>query len=135
MRVPFGWLLPAVALGAAGIAVWTSADLSVALPATIAAVAAASLLLFEVALGRRRAAPTAAGTGPAPHRVGVRASFGAGAFGRQEIVVELDRAERGLRNPGLPTRTLEEMDRIARLRPPEFRQYVRERIEYLERDA
>ncbi len=135
MRLPFGWFAPAVAIAATGIAVWAGSDLRIAVPATAIAVTAAGFLLAEVALRTFRPRPSA----PAPPSVDVKANLGrafrSSRFGRVEILVTLDRVERILKNPGLPGRSLEEIESVVRLPPADFRAYVRRRLSDLEHEA
>jgi len=131
MNAPFGWAAPALAIGAAGVALATTTDLAVAVPAAAVAAAAGALAVADtVARGLGRAASRPA----APfHRPGVvREAFESGRYGRETLVAMLDRAERTGPNPGLPTRSLEEIRRLTALPLPEFRRYLAARLTALE---
>lgn len=124
--------LCAFATVATGIAVWAGPNVSVALPAAVVAVIAASLLFIEVGANRissarlRRAAPSPSAVGT------LRRAFTSGRLGREAIVDTLDRLERAGPNPNLPARQLEETGRILRMSEREFREYLRTRVDQLE---
>lgn len=135
MRAPFGWLAPATALFATAIAIAAEGNLPVAVPAAVVAVAAGVLAVAEVGVrSGRPGRPTGLGS-PANPKASVRAAFRAARLGREELVMTLDRIERTGRNPDLPGRRIEEMDRVAGLSRPEFRAYVRGRLDELERES
>jgi len=131
MNLPFGWKLPLVAVIAIGIAVWAGRNVVVAIPAAAVAIGAGLLLLVEVwgVPPATRPMPGPLGQNP---RATVRDLFRSGRIGREEIVELLDRLERAGPTPRLPGRSAEEVERLARLSRPEFREYVRGRIDDLE---
>jgi hypothetical protein len=131
MNFPFSWKLPVVAALATGVAVWAGRNVLVAIPAAAVAVGASLLLLVEV-WGIPPPTRPASGTFSQNPRASVRDLFRAGRIGREGIVEMLDRLERAGPNPLLPGRTPEELERIARLPRPEFREYVRTRLAELE---
>ncbi|HTT14738.1 MAG TPA: hypothetical protein VMG81_03045 [Thermoplasmata archaeon] len=133
MRAPFGWFFPAIAVLAAGIAVWAGPDLALAVPATVVAVVSAGFLIGEVVVRAWR--PRLPPLGTSDVNDPVRAALRSGPLGREAIVAALDRVDRASQHPDLPTRTSEELRSVARLSAPEFRALVRERLDALERDA
>jgi hypothetical protein len=132
MRAPFGWLVPAVAAAATGVAVWAGSNLAVALPSATVAIAAAALLFVEVWLrsppSGRRVAPSA----PRGEPVELREAFRSGRLGREKLVLALDQLERAGPNPNLPGRRSEEIREFGRMSAAEFRAYVRRRLDELE---
>lgn len=132
MRAPFGWLVPAIAVVATGVAVWAGSNLAVALPSATVAIAAAGLLFAEVWLRSpplgRRGGPTAPRGAPSE----VREAFRSGRLGREKLVLALDQLERAGPNPNLPGRRSEEIREFGRMNAAEFRTYVRRRLDELE---
>jgi len=133
MKLPFGWALPALAVGATIVALAAGPNRSLAVPAAAVAVAAAGLALW---LAARRWG----------HRETVSANemavvdstadwFDEGVMGQEAIVLMLDRIERQLTHPELPSRSTEEFDRIRMLPPEEFLDYVEHRLNELESGA
>jgi hypothetical protein len=133
MKLPFGLLLPIVAVVATGIAIASASDLTTALPAAVVALVAAGLLFVEVAWGASERSAAARSPEAEPASVGLRVAFRAGLSGRETVVEIVDRLERSGPNPGLPTRRVEESARILRMSPAEFRRYLAERLDELER--
>lgn len=133
MRLPFGWLLVALAAVATALALWAGSNLALAVPAGVVAVAAAAFLFGEAWLrhGTRRAVP-ATPLPAADSASALRTNFRSGPLGREAIVVLLDRLEREGLHPELPARRPAEFARFARLSPAEFRRYVRDRLDELE---
>jgi hypothetical protein len=132
MRVPFGWFVPALGAAAAGIAIWAGSNLSVALPAGALAVAAAAFLLVDA--GLRSASPSRRAPAPTPTnpKRNLRAAFRSAGFGREVILDAVDRVDRILLRPELPTRSIEESQRVQRMSPEEFRAYLRDRLDAIE---
>lgn len=124
--------LVALAAGATGVAIWSGANVSVAAPAAGTAVVAAGLL-FVVALLDRAAVITAPSARDSPRDEYLfRFGFRSGRLGREEILATLDRIERSGPNPHLPGRTSKQIASIVELPRPEFRDYVRRRVDELE---
>ncbi len=131
-RWAIGITLPAIAACAVAIAVWAGSNLAIALPASVAAVAAASLLFAEAFVRR----PTVDGGALPPPEGGpaarLRDSLRSGTLGHESIVDQVDRLERSAGNPGLPVRLREELEQLARLPPGEFLRYLDERLDRIE---
>ena len=125
-------LLGAVAFGASAVAILANSNLGVALPLSVIAVAAAAVLLLEIAGQTRwpspRAVPEAAGD-PG----GVRSSLRAGVRGRFPLVLLLDTLDRRADNPDTRGLSQDEIERLESLSPDQFRSYLAERISDLER--
>ncbi len=134
MRAPFGWWAPAVAVVAAGVAVWAGDHLELSIPASLVAVAAAGFLLADAA-ARSRAGRVLPRTDRAPGASeNLRAAFRSGRYGREQVLATLDRVERHLRPPGPDARPLEQIERIVGGTDAEFRAYVAARLAAIERD-
>ena len=132
MSRPLAVFLSALAVTATGIAVWAGPNFTIALPAAVVAVIAASLLFVEAGADRI-SFPRPGRAAPVPSAAGsLRRAFTAGRLGREALVDTLDRLERAGPNPGLPARRLEETGRILRMTEREFREYLRTRIVQLE---
>jgi hypothetical protein len=80
--------------------------------------------------GVERTAATPA-TGPGA----IEQAFAEGPFGRERIAVTLDAVERASRRPDLPAATPDELDRLWSMKPAEFRAYIAERLDRLERET
>lgn len=128
-------VLLAVAVVATGIAVWAGPNFVIALPAAVAAVVAAGLLFLGAGLDRIPSRPLRSAPVPATSMVGLRRAFTSGRLGRESLVETLDRLERAGPNPDLPALRPDEADRIWRMPPKEFREYLRERLDQLERQS
>jgi hypothetical protein len=132
MNSPFGWLLPALAVVATGIAIWADDNFTLAVPAAVAAVLAAALLFVEAVLARSRSTrPSEWGTTETEAGT-MRAAFRSGRLGREAVVDLLDRLERDGPNPNLPARRIEETRELVRMSSRDFRNYLRQRLESLE---
>jgi hypothetical protein len=135
MNVPFGWIAPAAAIALTGLALATGDTPTVALPAAVGAVAAGAATVGE-ALARSgpfaRRAPSPVPLNP---KASIRSAFRSARFGREEIVLLLDRVERMGPGPGLPGRSIEELEQIVRMPVGQFRGYVDRRLTDLERDG
>jgi hypothetical protein len=134
MKAPFGALFPALAIAAAIVAIVAGPTYAIAAPAAVAAVVAAALTIWETVDRsaphvRRPARP------PVAEDVGVRAWFRGGSFGREEIVLLVDRLERRADHPDLPIRSAKELRRLVRLPDDEFRAYVNTRLDAIEGGA
>ena len=126
-------LLSALAVGATAVAVGAGPNFAIALPAGVIAVLAAALLFVEA--GTTHAAPLSVPS-PAvfsPSTARLRRAFVFGRLGRETILETLDRLERAGPNPNLPIREREESRRLLAMSVPEFREYVRVRLDQLER--
>jgi len=132
MRFPFGWKLPLVVAIAIGITFWAGDNFLISVPAAAVAVGA-SVLLFLEAWGVPPPRPPVSRTVTVNPRALARDAFRAGRLGREMIVEMLDRLERSGPNPLLPATTPAEFERVSHLPRGEFRQYVRTRVEDLER--
>ena len=131
MNAPFGVLFPALAIGAAAVAIVAGSDYAIAVPFAAGGVAAAAVAVLEAGgrLPRRR--PTL--VRPAESVVaGVRPWFRGGSFGRAAIVEHVDRLDRRGDHPDLPIRSPAEVATIVRLPDDEFRAYVRSRLDAIE---
>lgn len=125
-------LLIAVAGAATGLAVWAGANVVIAAPAAGAAVFAAGLLFLVTVFDRPRAAARAPVRDAPRDEYLFRFGFRSGRLGREEILATLDRIERSGPNPDLPGRTSREVASVVGLPRPEFRDYVRRRLDDLE---
>jgi hypothetical protein len=134
MTRAFTVFLCIVAIVASGLAIAAGTNGSTALPAAVVAVVAAALLLYAVVGQTRwppdRPLPTLRAD---PGRV--RSSLEAGEHGRPALVLLLDNLERSGGNPYRPNTTIEELHRLQKLSPAEFRQYLRKRVRTLERQT
>jgi hypothetical protein len=128
------WYLLGIALAAVGVAVWADTNLAVAIPAAGLALAVTGLLFVEAWVAVRPPAPSRAER-PATPRDTFRATFRSGRLGRERLIGELDRLEREGPNPGLPVRDAAEVDRLVRLSPTDFREYLRRRLDALEANS
>jgi hypothetical protein len=133
MNSPIGWVLPAVALGATGLAVWAGPNLALAIPAAALAVVAAGVAFARAGLGARPRTPYHPSFGPPREMFHIRSALHSGRLGQEEIVAQLDHMERTGPTPDLPSRTVPELESIIRLSPAEFREYLRGRLDDLER--
>ena len=132
MNLPADWPFLLVAGAATVLAVDAGSNLDVAVPAGIVAVTFAGLLLLT-SLGRVAwQTPAVPPLEPPTATSSLRAAFRAGRAGRMSIVVELDRVERRVLHPELPTRSAAEEDRIRRMSLSEFRAYLRSRLDQIE---
>jgi len=134
MNGPFGALLSTLAIAAAIVAIVAGPDYGVSLPSAVVAVALAGSAVGET-LWRtsrtRRPAPSRS----VPGVVGVRAWLRRGRLGREEVIVFLDRLDRGAGHPDLPIRPPAEIARLVNLPEDEFRAYVRFRLDAIEGTA
>lgn len=124
--------LSALAVTAAGVAVWAGPELSIALPAGVLAALAASLLFVEVGTSHASFPSLRASRPLPPSTAYLRRAFTFGRLGRETILETLDRLERTGPNPGLPARDPAETRRILRMPRREFRAYLRARLDRLE---
>ncbi len=132
MNLPPDWPLLLLAGGATVLAIDAGANLAVAIPAGGVAIVVAGLLLLT-SLGQVAWRPSAAPSLEPPTATSsMRAAFRAGRAGRMSIVVELDRVERRVLDPTLPTRSAAEEHRIRHLSPAEFRAYLNARLDAIE---
>ncbi|MCI4364943.1 MAG: hypothetical protein L3K10_02620 [Thermoplasmata archaeon] len=133
MRVPAGWPLIVLAGGAVATAIYAGDDQAVAIPlAFLALLAIGGLLLWPAQ--RRAVATNVPGHGSwlyAPSPLG--AALRAGRSGRSEVVALIDELERKTSRPDLPHTPGDELSRLRGLPRPEFREYVQERLDAIER--
>ena len=132
VRVPFSPVGLLVVIVASGVALWAGPDLTVAVPASIVAVAGGvGLLALAIRTSRPplRAPPPALPVASHDH---LRSLFHPGRIGREAMVFALDRLERLGPHPTLPARRTEELERLRSLSLAEFRAYVRARLDALE---
>lgn len=135
MRRPLVVLLSAFAVIATGVAIWAEWNLSIAVPAAVIAIICASLLFVEP-WANRTPSPFVQSRLPSSGAGGsLRRALTSGRFGREAIVDTLDRLERAGPNPSLSARRPEEADRILRMPEGEFREYLRGRLDRLERES
>jgi hypothetical protein len=132
MNSRVGWLLPAVAAGATGLAIWAGSNLALAIPAAGLATLAAGMLFAGAWLEARSRARRR----PLSHRpreiFRLRHALRSGPLGREELVTTLDRIERQGPTPELPARSVEEMEGLVGLGSTDFRLYLRGRLDDLE---
>lgn len=130
MRLPFGWALPAIAGAATVVGIAADSNRTLAIPAGAVAVAAAGAALWIAV--RRWGTRTVR----APTETTVVETtadwFDEGIMGQEAIVLMLDRIERQLIRPDLPSRSTEEIGRLRLLPPQEFFDYVDRRLTELE---
>jgi hypothetical protein len=132
VKLPVGWPLLALAIGASLVAVYADRNVTAALLFGALALLAVALLFlrpFE-RVARRPSGPTQEAHPAIP--ASLLDSFGAGPNGRAEIVLVLDRIERAGGRPELPTTPPAEMGRLRMLSRAEFRRYVEERLTRIE---
>jgi hypothetical protein len=128
------WPLIALAVAATLVALDAGSNLSVAIPAGVAAVVAAGLL-FAGSLGEVAwRSPPSREVEPPMATSTLRAAFRSGRSGRLSIVLELDRIERLSTRPNLPMREAREEAELRRMSPSEFRAYLNARLDALEAD-
>lgn len=130
---PLVGLLSAFAVLGTGVAVWAGPNFSIAVPAATLALASAALLFVEAWAYRTPPFSVRFPSIPPSPTYGLRGAFRSGHMGRETIVETLDRLERAGPNPELPVRGSEENRRIYRMPEREFREYLRERLDRLER--
>lgn len=135
MNVPSDWPLLVLAVGTTLIAIDAGSDLVIAVPAGIAAVALAGLLLVASLgeVGWRGSAP--ARLEPPTTTSSLRAAFRAGRAGRMSIVTEVDRLDRRSLHPELRVRSPAEEDRLRSMPRSEFLQYLHARLDEIERSG
>lgn len=132
MRFTGGGLLLGVAAVAIGIAIWAGPNLSIAAPAAAFATLAAGLLLVGAWLDTREGEQRRFRPRSEPEMFRLRSALRSGPLGREELVTTLDRVERMGPSPDLAPRTPQQMEHLVRLSPPEFREYLRSRLDDLE---
>jgi hypothetical protein len=134
VRAPFSWWLVLVAVGFAALALDASGTYGIAVPAAFLAVVVAGLAVADAARRVHRPRPPARRPHPAPASA-IRAWLTAGAVGREELVLFLDRLDRRAWRPLLATRSPQEVAAVASLPPEAFRRYLEERLAPLEGTA
>jgi hypothetical protein len=132
MRTPLAWGLVALAVVATGLAIWAGPNLTFAVPAAATALIAAALLFVEIAARPTLATPRAEAPTRRSTPNDVRAALTSGRFGRERLVVLLDRLERAGPNPELGLLSVPELRSILAMSPREFRGYLDRRLAYLE---
>jgi hypothetical protein len=132
MRTVLEWTLALLAFALVGLAIWAGPNIPLALPAAALAILFLGLLfLLAWSDSEPRRRPTTPRVWE-PDVSRLRTAIRSGPLGREEIVTTLDRVERMGPTPDLPTRGVDEMDRLTHVSPQEFRSYLRRRIEELE---
>jgi hypothetical protein len=132
VTAPLGWWWPLLTGVAIVVALLASAVPTVAtVAATLAVVGGALTVVDAVARRRERAAVPilAPRSGPG----GAREAFRGGETGREDIMLALDLLERKVVTPTLRARTAPELSAVAGRTPEEFRRYVAQRLDELER--
>jgi len=129
---PIGWWWPLLAGVAIAIALVAGPTRPLAGAAATVAVVAAVLAVLEAVLRQRRVERATPEVTPA-HPGGIREAFVGGGPGREDIVLACDLLERKLSRPELRARTPLEIETLVHLPPEEFRRYVAQRLDDLER--
>jgi len=123
-----------VAAVATGAAVAAGGNVAIAVPAATIAVVAVAFLLVGVVERTRWPPPRPfPPLGADPGRV--RSALGAGTYGRESLIALLDQLDRGEAGAHLSSTPPEEVARLCRLGPEEFRDYLGHRVSALERRA
>ncbi|HTP54586.1 MAG TPA: hypothetical protein VML94_06495 [Thermoplasmata archaeon] len=134
MNAPFGILFPLLAVLGAVVAIVAGADYAVALPFAVGSVALAAIALGE-AVRRSEVLRRPGASRTLDRTAGVRAWFHRGTLGREEILMLVDRLDRGADRPDLPIRLSDEVARLVRLPEEQFRAYVNARLDSIEGTA
>ena len=131
MRSPVGWVSPAVAIAATIVAIGAGSNDSIAIPAAAVAIAAAGFALWRTV---RLHGPAVSPLGAPEAEVADLSDdwFDEGSMGHEAIVLMLDRIERALWHPELPTRGSLELAQLRDLPQDEFLDYVQQRLDGLE---
>jgi len=135
MRSPVGWALPVAAGIATAVALAAGSNGAIALPAAAVAVGLAGLAIVRAAQGPLDRASDAAGAASPSDSIAPEMSddwFDQGPIGQEAIVLMLDRIERALLHPDLPSREPLELAEIRELPEEEFLSYVAARLDALE---
>ncbi len=134
MNVPFRWTFVIVALLATVGAIVVTADFPLAVGFAAVAVLAAGLALWDsLRTPEIEVAPTPAAA--APPEGGSEVWFASGEMGQEAIILLLDRVDRALVHPALPSRETAELEEISALSREEFLEYVEYRLAELEAAA
>lgn len=135
MNAPFRWAFPTVAVAATLVALIADPNETIVIPAATIAVAAAGLALWD-SVRPRTAAPGAVSTVPEPLSVSASDQwFRAGVVGQEAIVLLLDRIDRALLRPDLPSRELAELIQLRSLPREQFLKYLESRLAELEANS
>lgn len=130
------WALALVALGGAGLALWQSSIPGVAgVAGALAAVAAALLVGLEI---RPILLPPSAGREPEPPPdalASFRASLAGSAVARERVIATLARLTRARADPSARPPGPDEVARLEKAPPAEFRAWVRREVERLEAET
>ncbi len=132
MTAPLGWWWPLLTAAAVIAALLADGTPKVAAVAGTVAVAGAALTILDAVTRRRERAAAPSGE-PRAGPGGVRGAFRGGDTGREDIVLALDLLERKVVRPTLRARSSGELSSVAGRTPEEFRRYVAERLDDLER--
>jgi len=132
MKAPFRWEFAGIAALAILVAVLAGPNEAVAIPAATVAVAAAGLALWDSVRTRSPEPSLAAPVEEAVPGEGTDAWFGEGVMGQEAIVLLLDRIDRALVHPTLPTRDFRELAQLSGLPREEFLGYMESRLAELE---
>ena len=134
MRAPFAWWWPALAAGWTALAVVYSDTYAVAVPAAAAAVVFAAAAVVDV-VRRTAALPVIVPRSRPTPSSGVRDWLTTGRLGREDLLLALDRLDRRALHPDLPSRTPQELRRLAALPRAQFYRYVDHRLDEIEGTA
>jgi hypothetical protein len=129
-----GWPLLFLAGGLVAVALYAGPNQGIAIPLAAGAVLVLGFLLFGAA---RSVSPGPAPKGPvAPPDVpsSFRSALRGGRSSRSEVVAMLDQLDRKGPRPYLPQTVAGEYQRVRALGRSEFRDYVRGRLESIERE-
>jgi hypothetical protein len=132
MTSPIRWALPAIAVTATFVAVLGGPNESVSVPAATVAVGTAGLALWDLVRDRLPEGPPAEFEDPGSARATTENWFRPGSMNQASIILLLDRVDRTLVNPRLPTRSASEVEQISRLPWPQFLDYVEARLADIE---
>ncbi len=135
MTTPFRWTFPVLAIAATFVAIQAGSNEFISVPFATIAVAAAGLALWDSV----RAPPTEM-VYPSYIEDGTPVGssdvwFRSGTMSQESIVILLDRIDRALVRPTLPTRTPRELEQLSTLPWERFLEYVESRLSQLEADS
>jgi len=129
------WYALPLAGGAIGISIWAGPNLAVALPAAIVAVIAVLLLVWAAIGQRTRHVSSAAAAFDTNPMERLQAAFRTGAIGRSLVIAELDGLDRSLRHDSSLGVSPHAEQNLLRASEEDFRRYVRNRLQELEKDS
>ncbi|MGP8073961.1 MAG: hypothetical protein ACLQD9_05020 [Thermoplasmata archaeon] len=135
MTNPFRWTFPILAIGATFVAIQAGSNEFVSVPLATIAVAAAGLALWDSV---RSPPPEMLYPSYVEDGTPVGSSdvwFRSGTMSQESIVILLDRIDRALVRPSLPTRTPRELEQLSNLPWERFLEYVESRLAQLEANS